>query len=269
MSRQLINPPASRGFTLLELMGVLAILGILSSMLVPNVLRAIDRAAVRAEAATVQQLGEQIRLHFRTENTLPPPASWAMSLATYADLSSLDVATNARGISRVYLQDPATTPSRRVMLLSVMRTGLALPPADAITRAAQFEALWQTPDGMVPDSTSWSGWSAWSSVAAAADYLLIERINLAAEYDAAGRTFTLSLNNRSQTTASYSLTTADGTTGPAVNLNPRRTVLLPNLRSGERLELYRSRNGGSPDYTYVLSSTGKTFDFDGQQWSPQ
>ena len=50
------------GFTLIEMIGVLAIMAVLASVLVPNVLHTLDRAALSAEATTLANLGEQTKL---------------------------------------------------------------------------------------------------------------------------------------------------------------------------------------------------------------
>ena len=50
-----------KGFTLIEMIGVLAIMAILAAVITPNALRTLDRAAIRAEADTLHNLGDQVK----------------------------------------------------------------------------------------------------------------------------------------------------------------------------------------------------------------
>lgn len=270
MKNTRLHPPSpAAGFTLIEMIGVLAIMGILAGVLVPNALRAIENAAVAAEVKTLHGLGDQVRTYLRTQGTPPPVATWTTALGTYADLSPADLATNKRQMNRVYLTDPASVPTQRVIILSSMRTGLALPTAANINTAVRFQDIWQTTDGSLPTALSWGGWAAWSAVAGSGSYLVIERVNLAPIYSTDLQNLTITLNNPTGTTASYNIVLADGTVQSAVNVPGGSTVTLPNRRARERFNLYRAAGGATLNYSYVLSSTGKTFDFNGTNWIPQ
>src|SRR5690606_15481651 len=59
------------GFTLLEMIGVIAIMSILASVLVPNMLRSIDGAASRAEAETMRHLGTALEGYLKKNEALP------------------------------------------------------------------------------------------------------------------------------------------------------------------------------------------------------
>ena len=170
----------SAAFTLIEMIGVLAIMAIMASVLVPNVLRSMDRAAVRAEAETLKALGEQTKQYLRANGIAPTAANWTTTIGTFADIAPIDIATNKRAMARVYLLEPTIAPAtaQRAMILSTMRVGLALPTAANIGTAAQFNSLWQTANNAVPSTASWGGWSAWTAVINSGEYLLIERINL-------------------------------------------------------------------------------------------
>ena len=266
------SPPrlgAAVGFTLIELIGVMAIIAILASVLAPNALRAIDRAAVTAEVTTLQNLGDQVKLCLRAQGTLPTPANWTVAVGGFADLSPADIATNRRQMARVYLTDPATNPSQRAIILSSMRQGLTLPTAANINTAVRFQDIWATVDGAQPTAVSWGGLAAWGAVANSNDYLLIERINLSPVYNSDLQNLTLTLNNKAAGTASYNLVLADGTVQAAVNVAAGGTAILANRHPRERCNLYRAAGGVTLDYSYVLSATGKTFDFNGANWIPQ
>jgi len=177
-----------QGFTLIEMIGVLAIMAILAAVITPNALRTLDRAAVRAEAETLHNLGEQAKLFLKAKGWAPglnPIAanrlSWDQDLATFADISPAEILTNKRQMARSYIYEPTASP-RRVLIISSMRTGLALPLAANINAVPLFDNIWDTADGAVPPAgTSWAGWTAWRNTlnGTAGDYLVIERVNLA------------------------------------------------------------------------------------------
>ena len=89
------------GFTLIEMVGVLAIMAIMAAVIVPNAIRSMDRAAVTAEQQNLSTLGSQVALYLRDQGVAPTPANWTTALANYAGLSPADLATNKRNVARV------------------------------------------------------------------------------------------------------------------------------------------------------------------------
>jgi prepilin-type N-terminal cleavage/methylation domain-containing protein len=259
----------SRGFTLIEMIGVLAIMAIIASVVAPNALRSLDRAAVTAECTSLGNLGDSVKYYLRDNGVAPTAANWTVTLGSYANLSPADLATNTRGMARVYIADPASVPAQRVLILSSMRGGLALPAAAAISTAANFQLVWQTANNSVPPVASWAGWAAWNAVANSGNYLVIERVNLISVYDTDLQSLTLTLNNRGAAAASYNLVLANGTVLGVVNVAPGANVIILNQTPREMINLYRSAGGVTLNYSYVLSTTGKTFDFNGVDWIPQ
>jgi prepilin-type N-terminal cleavage/methylation domain-containing protein len=254
---------ARSGFSLLEMIGVLAIMAILAGALAPGALRSIERAAVRAEASTLAALGEQIEFYAHENGAPPSTTEWTTRLAALGNLAPADIATNRRGVPRVYILDPATSPARRVLVLSGMRPDLALPAASAINTPARFDDLWNTPDGTVPSTASWSGWSAWNNVPDGGEKLVVGRIGLAT----ATRSFTVTLNNAGPSGVAYVLVDQTGAASATSIVDPGVAAVLSGLKPRSRLDLYRTTgSSGSPDYSYVVSDSGRTFEFDGTQW---
>lgn len=275
----LIARPRDRrsAFSLIEMVGVLAIMAILASVIAPNALKSLDRAAIRTEGTNLATLGDRLKIFLRDNSRLPvvaiPNASpnWTTELADYADLSPADLLTNKRNNNRIYIVDPS---AQRALLLSSMRTGLALPTAATINTLAEFDDIWNTADGSIPTNVSWNGWNAWSATDNAGDYLVIERVNFASVYATDLQSFTVTLNNTSGspgpgTTGSYRIIAASGAVGATVNVAPGATAVLSSLRPRDRVDLYSAAGGVGLVYSFVLSGTGKTFDFNGTQWLPQ
>lgn len=274
------------GFTLVEMIGVLAIMAILAAAIAPNALRVLEREAVRSEATTLHSIGEQVKVFLKT-NGWPPGLnpniaarlSWDQDLWKFVDMSPADLLTNKRQMNRAYIYETGASP-RRVLILSSMRTGLALPTAANLNSLALFDNVWNTVDGALPTAagTSWAGWAAWRNTlgGTTGDYLVIERVNLAPIYNTDLKSLTVILNNKGTVPVSYNVVLADGTNQIALNLPApiapaTTTTANVTLRPKDRINLYRSANGVNQDFSYVVSinSTGQTFNFNaGTNWTP-
>lgn len=272
------------GFTMIEMIGVLAIMAILASVLVPNGLRSLDRAAITAEAQTVHNLGEQVKSYLKTNGVAPVAATWAQNLGAFADLSPADIITNKRQMARSYIYEPtAPAAPQRVLIISSMRKGLAPPLTTDLNTVARFDQVWNTADRLVPaaGANSWAGWAPWRATGNGGDYLVMERVNLASVYNTELQSLTVTLNNKTPiaaappapavaaTNGSYVIVLANGTVQPRQPVVAGASVVLTPLRPRDRIDLYRVAVGGSPDSSYVLSTHSKTFDFNGTNWLPQ
>jgi prepilin-type N-terminal cleavage/methylation domain-containing protein len=248
----------ARAFSLIELIGVLAIMAILASVLVPNVLKSIDRAAVKAEAETLGNLGDAAKLYLRDTSVEPTSANWSTALGAYASLNPTDLLTNRRHNSRIYVADPVAA-NERALLVSSMRAGLALPSVSALS--ANFDAVWNWSDagGIRP-----AGFAAvWDN---ALDYLIVERINYRSIY----KTYfaTVVLNNASATqTVSYQVAGASPRLGDIASGDPPISFI---LGPKDQLNLFRQANEQGLDYTFVGGGANQTFYFsDSGGWLPQ
>lgn len=285
------------GFTLIEMIGVIAVMAILAATITPNALRIIDRAAVRSEAETLRALGDQAKLYLRTTATPITPQNWngLNQLAIYSSISPVDLLYNRRQtkpanlaaaastnpvvanqqnyITRVYVPDPVAA-NRRAMIFSSMRMGVALPasllptPAPTVS-AANFATIWDAADGTVPAGNVLG--AAWN--ASMIEYLVIERINYGPIYATDLRPVSITLNNNHSTVVGrYSVIRLDG--GYRFNNLPvsvGQTGLSVPCFPGDRVDLYQPPST-TPDYSYVISATsvGRTFDLNnGAKWAPQ
>ena len=252
LRQQLLRSYASRGFTLVELIGVMAIIAILAAIAAPLTLRTVDRIAVRAEAATLHRLGEYTKLHLQRTGVLPSSATWRTDLIGYTDLSAGNLEFNPRHVARVFLVEPVGGggQSTRVLILSSMRAGLALP---ATASASAFAEIWNTIDGERP--ATWTTWPAEHG-----EFLVIQRVNLAAEL----QSFSFRLQNATTNPASYVIVRPSGSSTPQ-QVAPGFTDV--TLRPGWRLDLFRDNAGATLSYSYIVNTRSRSFVFDGTTWT--
>ena len=193
-----------RGFSLLEMIGVIAIMAILAAALVPSITATLATADAEAEARNLSQLAEDLRLYVRREARIPTDATadWSTALTSVASSSSSAMANNRRGYGRVLLFHPdfftvggdtggfggytqdtglgAEPVSPRAMLVSNLRGAAGV----SSLSASQFDAVWEQ-----------SG----TPAVVESDQVLVERINFAPLFRE------VLINNGATAQAAYSL----------------------------------------------------------------
>ncbi|MCP5516446.1 MAG: type II secretion system protein [Verrucomicrobiales bacterium] len=209
-----------RGFTLVEIIAVLALIAILSVVVAPVLIRVFDRLAREAEEKRMAGLIEGLRTHVLRNRNVPFTNNFAAALAQEMGLDADNVSTNARGLRRVYLVDPAITNTipipftqnwvgvtnnlpalLGVMLISSISRDL---PTNVVSgfapSSAAFSNAWYTVDDALPAGWNWEG---------DPEDLVMERMNLrdlfvevTLNYD----TWTISFTNRGRFTIDNSTT---------------------------------------------------------------
>ncbi|MEE8124875.1 MAG: prepilin-type N-terminal cleavage/methylation domain-containing protein [Nitrospirales bacterium] len=146
------------GFTLVELIGVLAILAILASFITPNVINQLRSARRDAEDQQLANIAQGIELFLRETRAFP--ANLAALSPDYVPISIGQLTTNANGFIRYYFVQPTITGFTNVTGLPtnqladarfLLITDLNQNANPTITNDAEFENWWDTDETGTPD----------------------------------------------------------------------------------------------------------------------
>jgi len=148
------------GFTLIEMIGVLAVISILSAVIAPPVIQQINRAVSDSEASNLKALASSVHEYILAHQKIPGSLTWASDVASINTLPLNQVAKNDRGFARGYYVDPASIinqktgytqanaqiplpTSPRIMLVSNLKANVPAAP----TSAAAFNKIWDQSAG--------------------------------------------------------------------------------------------------------------------------
>src|SRR5439155_6277126 len=93
------------GWTLIETIAVLAVIAILVAVLVPRVIKRVDRAAWTKETADLNAIGDAFTLSVLRTKTIPSHTTWASAVASQMSLPVSAISTNARRYARAFYID--------------------------------------------------------------------------------------------------------------------------------------------------------------------
>lgn len=183
--KQMYYGRGRRAFTLMETIGVLAVLSILVSVATTNIMYSIQRSKMTLEEESLTMLSEGLVEYVRTERSIPGVDNWVDAVASKVALPLVDVEVNEVGGARQLLVDPNfwdtgsnTLPrtqsafgwgrpeSPRLIILSSVGEAL---PEDEIP----FGPVWEAePGGVISTNAPWDSWSGqWNDIR-------FERVNL-------------------------------------------------------------------------------------------
>lgn len=169
--RQLLQGPffvcplrGNSAFTLIELIGVIAIISILAGMIAPNVIGRIKAATQEAEVQNLKVIAQGIELYLRKNRDFPATLS-ALS-PEYVPYPTKQLTRNTNNYERYYFVQPnlssfsnatgltsSELADARFLLISRLDQDAALTePNDA-----QFESWWGTDETSTPDTKIYRG----------------------------------------------------------------------------------------------------------------
>ncbi|GJL51164.1 MAG: hypothetical protein NPIRA01_23910 [Nitrospirales bacterium] len=147
-----------RGFSLLEVIGVMAIIVILSSLLLPTVIHRIDAGAQDAEVENLASIAQAIELSLRENRTWP--ADLVSLSPQYLAKNTVQITQNDAGFPRYYVVHPNTSGFTNAAGLAptdlddvrfLLISHLKADAAPTITNAAEFDTWWNTDETSTPN----------------------------------------------------------------------------------------------------------------------
>ena len=215
------------GFSLIEMIGVLAVLAISAAMLMPVLVQQTDSAVAGQEASSLQSFVTALQNNIERNRAIPTVTNWISVVATETGMTSNSVALTARKQPRLLLVDTNgfgtltlpysqtsngatnvltnSTPPRFIIISSLGKALPTLVGTNGFPSSTNFNALWNAASGTLP-SNSGSPWLGWQGNP---KDLTIQRLDLAYLFAH------LVLNNTDPTNAPFSI---DGF--PVTNLRP-------------------------------------------------
>jgi prepilin-type N-terminal cleavage/methylation domain-containing protein len=149
---------SSRGFTLVEMIGVLAILAILASFITPNVINQLKATKRDAEDEQLSTIAKGIELYLRQTRSFP--STLTVLSPDYIPIALGQLTTNPNGFLRYYFIQPNISGFTNSTGLSasaladarfVLITHLGRNENPSITTDTDFENWWNTDETGTPD----------------------------------------------------------------------------------------------------------------------
>lgn len=196
---------ATAGFSLVEMIGVISIIGIMMAVVGPNMIRKVVETTGTREQKNLQMISDALENYVRRNQSIPGGGTWYTTLANFTKLSPTDLRyadpANPVTSGRVFMISPGFTPATgvdpvytlpsggtiaptnaRILIISSTKRGLALPgtvtsgiAANTAANRTRFNNIWNwslNPFTKAPPT----GWPAtWNG---GGEHLHVQRIDL-------------------------------------------------------------------------------------------
>jgi len=245
------------GFSLLEMIAVLAVMAIMAGTIAPNLIDGIDRATSSAEKVNLDVMSSNLIKYIDRSKTIPTDqsSSWSAAIAAYSDVPPAQILENSKHYKRAlyidphfftssnkrfpgYVQNTGLTKqpvSPRMMLVSMLKSNVPRAP----TTAAKFDAIWeQSNRASVVES----------------DNVLIKRINLSSMFHR------FIVTNQSNSQTGYRIENGQQLAVPASN-NGSDGVLTRYILSDSQIQLYGATYPAGKLLTTMLINTSASYQF--------
>lgn len=284
------SPP---GFSLIEMVGVLAIMAIVAAILTPNLGRRISRSNGEKEDKVLEALAEGLLQYVRANQTIPGSTTWTTNIAAFTGLTVDEVGrVNPSDSStyRVYLINPSFSPgspssspvwtqsstgaasaaNATLMILSSHKSKLYLPvKSGPAPSQSTYDSIWNwsydpatksspgESKSAVSESGAGSAQNIWGPTwTGNGEYLHVKRINLAPLFQR------VTFSNTDYPT-NQPLRQVDN--APVTMLDSAAAVDAYYL-NGTCFRLYKAKDaGGSLDLIHTLQS-GVNFLYESNRW---
>lgn len=252
-----------RAWSLIEIIGVMAVIGILALAIAPALMRAIERHYRQDEVNMLRRMSDGLQQSILRNHAIPDHTGFAAAIAVELGLDEASVRTNRIKQARVFLIDPAlhigtgagttlpysqgihgsTNPaSPRVLFVSSLSVPLPQGIQSGVAESTNaFNAIWDTAENSVPAGWAWTG---------RGEDLKIQRLNLMPLF------VPLILNNNSPAYGRFAI---DEAAHEALTANTFQAYYL----LGTRLKLYGS--DGTLQSTEILQDP-RTFVYENGIW---
>lgn len=265
------------GFSLIELVGVLAIMAIVAAVLTPNVARQISRSNGEKEDTALNALADGLVRYVQANQVIPGSTTWMTNVAAYTGLSVDEVRRvnpSDSSSARVYLIHPTFSPgtgsaspiwtqsstgavsvaNATLIILSTHKSSLTLPVSSGVASSQSvFDAIWNWSYEASAESPP-SGWN--SSWTGNGEYLHVKRVNLAPLFQRVTFSNTDYPTNYPQRQVGTASTTTLNTAA----------ALDAYYLNGTYFRLYKASGGGSTlDLGHTLQS-GINFLYESNRW---
>lgn len=253
------------GFSLLEIIGVLAIMGVMAGAIAPSVFQMIDEGRAAAEEKSLQSLGEALERYVTSNRRVPAPSAgnWDQALAEFSALPQPRIAENDLGFRRSLYLDPEFLDSGAGSFNGMIQSlGVAAEPFSPRAMIAT-NLKSNVPTGL-PDAAEFA--SVWNQSAGALleedEDLKIERVNLARVFHR------IVFANASNGVIGYSLETGPVGSIPAAS-GGSDGQLTRWVIAGTRLNLHTAPfpSGPTERAIVVRGDLGVRYESDGATWS--